>query len=973
LDIATPAPGSGAIAPRARLRSDAPQQSLDGRWRFRVSPSLRTAPEDWRTEDAAGWGTVEVPGHWNLQGYGSPAYSNVQMPFPLDPPYPPDANPIGDHRFEFVASDDVLAHRRRLLRFDGIESAAEVWLNDVLLGTTRGSRLTHEFDVSAVLTAGVNRLAVRVAQFSDATYIENQDMWWLPGVFRSVTLLARPDGGIDDVFVRADYDAATGAGLLEATVEVDGGIPARVVIPELGIDSPAGTALHLDDVEPWSAERPRLYDVEVRTAAETVSLRVGFRRVEVVDAQLLVNGAPVMFRGVNRHEHRAEHGRVFDAAVIRDELLLMKRNHINAVRTSHYPPHPDVLDLFDELGFWVILECDLEAHGFDRVGWRGVPSADPAWRDAYLDRMRRTVHRDKNHSSVLMWSLGNESYRGSNLEAMARWTKAFDPTRLVHYEGDPASRYVDVYSLMYTPHDEIRELGEEGLRPAPVRASADELHRLSLPVIQCEFAHAMGTGPGGLQEYWDLFEQYPRLAGGFVWEWIEHGILAPDDGTGRRRMLYGGDFGEDVHDGDFVIDGLVDADRRPRPGLLHYAAVIAPVVVTVAADRRRVRVANRYDVLDLAHVSLSWERVVDGEPVDAGILTLPPCPARTVVEVELPESARAPRAHAVSDVVTVTAATTADSPWAPAGHEVGGGQDVVRRPRVPAARAEATASDRGVGPLQLDPATGRMTALGGLAISGPVVGVWRAPTDNDRDYGSEELDLPSMAERWHAAAIDRMVTRLVAIDSSTDAGIDAGTVRVRTRTGTPIFDTAIDATATWSALEGGAVRLDIALEPNASWTGEWARLGLDFELPGAPGDVDLVGYGPVPSYPDLRAGARFGWWRIPADELTVDHVRPQESGSRIDVSEATIRLREGALRIRSLTTPFALTVSPHSRRALAAAAHDWELPDEDRTFVSIDLAQAGVGTATCGPGVLPRHRLFPRAGAISLTFEHLPL
>ncbi|GAA5206135.1 glycoside hydrolase family 2 TIM barrel-domain containing protein [Microbacterium kyungheense] len=967
MDIATPAPGTGAVAPRARLRSDAPQQSLDGRWRFRVSPSLRSAPAHWRTEDAEGWGEVEVPGHWNLQGYGSPAYSNVQMPFPLDPPYPPDANPIGDHRFEFVPSDGVLAHRRRLLRFDGIESAAEVWLNDTLLGTTRGSRLTHEFDVSAVLTAGVNRLAVRVAQFSDATYVENQDMWWLPGVFRSVTLLARPDGGIDDVFVRADYDPATGAGLLEAAVEVDGDRPARIVIPELGVDAAAGTALRLDGIEPWSAERPRLYDVEVRTAAETVRLRVGFRRVEVVDAQLLVNGAPIMFRGVNRHEHHPERGRVFDAEVVREELLLMKRHHINAIRTSHYPPHPDVLDLFDELGFWVILECDLEAHGFDRVGWRGVPSDEPAWREAYLDRMRRTVHRDKNHAAVILWSLGNESYRGANLEAMARWTKQFDPTRLVHYEGDPASRYVDVYSLMYAPHDRIRELGEERLQPAPVRATADELHRLSLPVIQCEFAHAMGTGPGGMQEYWDLFEQYPRLAGGFVWEWIEHGIVAPDDGTGRRRMLYGGDFGEAVHDGNFVMDGLVDADRRPRPGLIHYAAVIAPVVVTVAADRRRVTISNRYDTLSLGHVALSWERVVDGERVDAGILTLPSCPARSTVDVELPESARAPRPHAVADVVTVTAATAGDSPWATAGHEVGSGQDVVRRARPAAAPADATASDRGVGPLELDPATGRVTALGGLALDGPTVDVWRAPTDNDRDYGLEELDLPSMAERWHDAAIDRMVTRLVGIDA------DGGAVRVRTRTGTPIFDSAIDATATWSALEDGAVRLDIALEPHGGWTGEWARLGLDFELPGAPGDVDLVGYGPVPSYPDLRSGARFGWWRIPAGELTVGHVRPQESGSRIDVSEATIRLRDATLRIRSLTAPFALTVSPHSRRALAAAAHDWELPDEDRTFVALDLAQAGVGTASCGPGVLPRHRLFPRAAEISLTFERLPL
>lgn len=965
MEIATTSPGSGTTAPRARLRSDAPSQSLDGRWRFRVSPSLRAAPEDWRVADADGWGVVDVPGHWNLQGYGSPAYSNVQMPFPVDPPHPPDVNPIGDYRLDFAASDEVIAHRRRILRFDGIESAAEVWLNDVLLGTTRGSRLTHEFDVSDVLVPGTNRLAVRVAQFSDATYLENQDMWWLPGIFRSVTILARPDGGVDDVFVRADYDADTGAGTLDVSVRVDGEAAARIVIPELGIDAPAADTLRIAGVEPWTAEQPRLYDAEVRTQAEVVALRIGFRRVEVRDTQLLVNGAPIMLRGVNRHEHRPRHGRVYDADVARDELLLMKRHNINAVRTSHYPPHPDVLDLFDELGFWVIDECDLETHGFEHVDWRRNPSADPAWRDAFLDRIRRTVHRDKNHPSVIMWSLGNESHVGANLEEMARWAKTADPTRLIHYEGDRASRYVDVYSRMYATHDEVRAIGEEALVPAPFDATPAEVRRRTLPFLQCEFAHAMGTGPGGLQEYWDLFETFPRHAGGFVWEWLEHGI-AVDGPDGTSRTLYGGDFGEDVHDGNFVIDGLVDADRNPRPGLLHYAAVIAPIVVGIDGARTRVRLENRYDFRDLADVALRWTRTVDGEVVASGTLPTPACGPRSAAMVDLPDECRTDAAARVADALTVEAVSAAASAWAEAGHVIASGQDVRDgRPVAPAPAAVAATADV-VGAARFDRTGGGLQSLGGLAIAGPTVGVWRAPTDNDRDIGDDELDLPSYAERWRAAGMDRTVTRLV------DALTEGGAVTVRTRTGTPILDSAVDARLRWTALEGGAVRLDAELEPHGTWITEWARIGLDFVLASAPVGVDLAGYGPMPSYPDLRAAARFGWWHLDADELTVDHVRPQESGSRIGVREAEIATEAGTLHVSSLDAPFALTVSRHSRRSLAGAAHNWELTPDGQTHVTIDLAQSGVGTATCGPGVLPRYRLPARPAAISLILRHEP-
>ncbi|WP_156759213.1 glycoside hydrolase family 2 TIM barrel-domain containing protein [Microbacterium karelineae] len=982
MQIARMSPGAGSLPPRARLRSDAPAQQLDGTWRFRLNPALRAAPTGaWDSGDVSEWGDIAVPGHWNLQGHGSPAYTNVQMPFPLDPPHPPDDNPIGDYVADVEADPALLAHPRQILRFDGIESAAEVRLNGVDLGSTRGSRLTHEFDVTGILHSGANRLAVRVAQFSDATYLEDQDMWWLPGIFRSVTLLARPEGGIRDAFVHADFDAETGRGSLR--VDVDADRPARILVDELGIDADAGGTIDAGAVEPWSAERPRLYEAELRTETERVSLRIGFRRIEVRDTQILVNGAPIMLRGVNRHEHHPDRGRVFDAAFVREELLLMKRHHINAVRTSHYPPHPEVLDMFDELGFWVIDECDLETHAFEFIGWRGNPSADPRWREAYLDRMRRTVHRDKNHPSVLMWSLGNESHTGSNLDQMALWTKQFDPDRLLHYEGDWSCRHTDVYSRMYAGHDEVRRIGEEGLAGPAFDADAAHARRARLPFIQCEFVHAMGTGPGGMREYWDVFERFPRLAGGFVWEWVEHGIRG-DDG----RIRYGGDFGERVHDGNFVIDGLVSADRDPRPGLTHYAAVIAPLRISVDAGRSSMSIENRYDHVDLAHLELAWERVIDGDVVAEGRIPMPACGPRSAASVDLLAECRGERAAATADVLTIAAVTREATPWAAAGHAVGHGQDVriagasrpddgtsariddgaATSPTDPPMGAPDAAAAEPPGatarPAVFDPVTGSLASLGGLVIAGPSVGVWRAPTDNDHGRLHGEDDPRPMADRWHAAGMDRMVTRLISFDES-----DA--VRVRTRTGVPILDAAVDARLTWTPVSDAAMRLDVEIDPAGEWPVDWARLGLDLAIDAAPTGVEFAGLGPVSAAPDMLDGARFGWWSLDPADLIVDHVRPQESGARLGVVDATIATAAGALRVRALADPFALTVSPFAREEIARAEHSWDLRADGRTHVSIDLAQSGVGTASCGPGVLPRHRLAPRSFRTSLLLERV--
>ncbi len=421
------APGSDTrCPPRAFLRSDAPTASLDGRWRFLLhaaDPADDGVPAFAAPDfpDRA-WPTVAVPGHWVLQGHGSPIYTNVQYPFPIDPPHVPDENPTGDHRLVFTVPVDVAAAGRVRLRFDGVESLATVWLNGSEIGWFTGSRLPTEFDVTDRLTDGDNVLAVRVHQWSAASYVEDQDQWWLPGIFRSVTLVGRPLDGLDDVGVLADLDPSTGVGTL--TVELVGTFPVTVALPELGIlrtwDRAADVApIEIGPVQPWSAETPRLYDLTVSAPGETVSLRAGFRRIEIVGDRLLANGRPLVFRGVNRHETNPDVGRVFDEDVVVRDLHLMKRHHINAIRFAHQPPHPRNLELCDELGFWVVAECDLETHGFSEVDWRGNPCDDPRWRPALLDRIARTVERDKNHACIALWSLGNEAGTGRNLADMA--------------------------------------------------------------------------------------------------------------------------------------------------------------------------------------------------------------------------------------------------------------------------------------------------------------------------------------------------------------------------------------------------------------------------------------------------------------------------------------------------------------------------------------------------------------------------
>ncbi|MBA2770229.1 MAG: DUF4981 domain-containing protein, partial [Sporichthyaceae bacterium] len=685
-------PVRGVRPARAWLRSDAPVLDLSGAWRFRYS-TRADLPDDFAVPDFAdaGWDILPVPAHWQLHGYGAPAYTNVQYPFPVDPPYVPDENPTGDYRRTFAVPDGFLTQgSRALLRFEGVDSAFRVWVNGTEVGTSVGSRLPTEFDVTNALRVdGENVIAARVHQWSSASYLEDQDMWWLSGIFREVLLLSRPPDGVQDVFVHADYAATTGTG----TLRVDTPAPARVRVPELGVDAASNQEISAGPVEPWSAEVPRLYDMEVvaegteGSPVETVQLRIGFRSVTIADGVFTVNGRPVKLRGVNRHEFSPDRGRAVTAQDMLADVLLMKRHNINAVRTSHYPPHPAFLDLCDEYGLWVVAECDLETHGFFLVDWRDNPSDDPRWQEAMIDRVTRTVERDKNHPSVVLWSLGNESGTGQNLTAMADWVRERDPSRPIHYEHDWSCRDVDVYSRMYATHDEVAAISTRS--ESPLDDPLLDERRRAMPFVLCEYAHAMGNGPGGLLEYQQLFESSPRCMGGFIWEWIDHGLRQRDD-RGRARYGYGGDFGEQVHDGNFVADGLLFPDRSPSPGLLDYAAVIAQVRIEPAV--LGVRVSNRFDFRDLADVAFRWAHEVDGVETAAGDLDVPSLGPGESAVVALPSAATEAGGGPGERWVTVAAALQRSAPWAKAGHLITRGQVQLAAPDAAGSRSAGSRS-----------------------------------------------------------------------------------------------------------------------------------------------------------------------------------------------------------------------------------------------------------------------------------------
>ncbi|WP_127502036.1 glycoside hydrolase family 2 TIM barrel-domain containing protein [Actinoplanes solisilvae] len=880
------APPTGAEPPRARLRTTAGVLPLDGSWRFAWSP---TADTDQDPADAGeSWDSLPVPGNWQMHGYGSPAYTNVRYPFPIDPPYVPSENPTGEYR-RTVRRPDDWDGGRVLLRFDGVDSWFEVWINGESVGRSSGSRLTVEFDVTERLTGGDDLLAVRVHQWSFASYVEDQDQWWMSGIFRSVDLLHRPDGGIDDLRVIAGYDHETGEGLLTVEAPVD----VRWELPSLGLKD----ATRVPSVEPWSAENPRLYRLLVSTASETVTLDIGFRTVRVEGDRLLLNGAPLIFRGVNRHDIDARTGRAVPREQMERDVALMKEHNINAVRTSHYPPDPYFLDLCDRHGLYVVDECDIETHGFSQVDWRGNPSDNPAWADVYLDRMRRTVERDKNATSVVMWSLGNEAGWGRNLAANAAWTRSRDPGRPIHYEGDTSCVSVDVYSRMYPPYDELAAIGrhEESALPDP----AQDAKRRGMPMMMCEYGHAMGNGPGGLADYEAIIDAHPRLAGGFIWEWVDHGLLR--DGSYR----YGGDFGEAVHDGSFVIDGLVFPDRTPSPGLTELAAIITPVRLSLRGGD--LVIENRWSFTDTSAVTFTSPDGVLDVPVVGPLSTL-----------RLPFAGASVTATSDGRVLSRVHRASTPAPVAFAGRPV-------QRPE----------------------------HLGPFPVAALTLDAWRAPTENDRFPGLRNK--VSMEQQWRKAGLDRLLERVV--DENRVRYFPAG------------LDSGFEVTYAWSSDGSATrLEVDIERLGEWRLTLPRLGIALGLRMPDpAAALVEWHGLGPGEAYPDSRAAVWPGKHRLSVREMQTPYVVPQENGNRSEVSWLSVSTPDGAVKVTG-DQPFEAAVRPWSTAALEKARHSDELAAGDLLWLHLAAGVTGLGSASCGPPVRTQAQYRTSRARLAFTF-----
>jgi len=654
--------------------------------------NLSKVPEDFHTKDfdSTGWDTVPVPSNWQMHGYDVPNYTNIEYPYPLDPPDVPDENPIGLYRKDFHIPE-AWSGRQVFISFGGVNSAFTLWINGHRIGYGQCSHMPFDFNITEYILPGRNALAVMVYKWSATSYIEGQDFWRLSGIFREVYLYSTPNVHIKDFHINTHLDSQYRDAVYSAKITLKNyskcqsdkyfvavslidkcGKPVfekNINAPvQLGPGDEAVVTLEEKVINPgkWTAETPHLYKTlvvlkdEKENIVEAETVNTGFRKIEIKNSQLYINGISVKLKGVSRHDTDCDLGHAVSREVMLKDILLIKQHNINTVRTSHYPNDPYWLDLCDEYGLYVIDEADLEAHGFGYEDPEYDLSDKEEWKEVFIDRARRMVERDKNHPSVIMWSLGNETRYGKNHDAMAEWIRKKDNTRPIHYERALDAKVVDVVSVMYP---EVHDLIKEGERTDDSR-----------PFFMCEYAHAMGNGPGNLKEYWDAIYKYPRLIGGCVWEWVDHGIrqFAED---GKQWFAYGGDFDDQPNSGNFCIDGLNYPDRKPHSGLIEYKKIIESVVVeSVDLGKGKIKITNRYDFISLEHLEGSWELMSDGVVIEQGLLPLLGIPPKASKEYVIPYSLPEFVEPGVEYWLNITFRLNKTLSWAPKGHLIASSQ-----------------------------------------------------------------------------------------------------------------------------------------------------------------------------------------------------------------------------------------------------------------------------------------------------------
>ncbi|MEG2217689.1 MAG: glycoside hydrolase family 2 TIM barrel-domain containing protein [Clostridia bacterium] len=918
-------------------------QRLSGIWRFKWLPSAMQSDMEevllGATEEM-GYRDIQVPRSWQHAGYGRFLYTDEAYPFPLDPPFVPAKNETGVYKRKIDIQDGF---ERYTLRLEGAESCAEVYVNGQFAGYTQGSRLAAEFEISPYVHIGENDLCIVVHMFCDGTYLEDQDMWWLGGLMRDVYLIRRKASGIQNLLLNADYCAQTGGGTLALKVEVFGaGKPSYKLLDADGrcvgeqINAPVSLTLSLPTVTPWNAEEPYLYTLllsvmdESGAEVETVCQRVGFRHVEIQGGTLLLNGARIMLRGVNRHEYSAINGRAVSYSDTKADLLLMKKYHINAVRTSHYPNAPFFYDLCDELGLYVMDECDLETHGFEIEGVPFCLVEDERWKNAYLDRARRTVARDRNHACVLMWSLGNESYWGSNFSAMYEYIKAEDPTRPVHYEGDRAGDSADVTSTMYSSIGLLQEL---------------DMSIKGKPHILCEFCHAMGNGPGSIAEYVEFMEHSQRIQGYFVWEWRDHGVKTiREDGTICYR--YGGEFGEDYTSSNFCMDGLLSSDNTPTPGFHAFAKAIEPLHVTME-DQARASMVNRFAFRTLRDVLAVWTLRCDGEIVAQAEETLPLLVPQGRMMLCAPADLLGLAERACGHATLTLECRHGEE-------ELGWGAYVVKRyqPACAIVRGELSVEEkadlllvRGEGfSVAVSMMDGRLKDFRMqdrlLLIDGPMLDFFRAYIDNDRIPQKlwEEKNLHSMSVTVTDVSWAELGDSIL-ISIGARIGANARNWRVPTKIEYRIF-----ADGTMKVRFFGRFDGDFGM----GYLQEVPRVGTTLSVPAVFEQALYLGCGPDETYVDSRHNSRKDVFTSTVANMAFPYECPQDSGNRTDTD--LLVLHDGQVGIAFATLePKDISVHTCTAKDLWKTAHHADLPVRDELEVHIDQINSGLGSGSCGP------------------------
>ena len=1013
---------------------------LNGTWKFRWTPVpderiVEFYQTDFNDKD---WVGFPVPANWEVNGYGTPIYVSAGYPFKIDPPRVmgepkvdyttyKERNPVGQYRRSFQLPAGWEARGQTFLRFEGVMSAFYVWINGERVGYSQGSMEPSEFNITNYLHAGENQIALEVYRYSDGSYLEDQDFWRFGGIHRSIHLLHTPDIRIRDYAVRtlpvstdyqdfilqidpqfSVYRGMTGKGTtLQGVLKDASGREIATLkgdvedildlehkagrmnewYPQRGPRKLGRMSATIKSPKRWTAETPYLYKLHLTLLTaegeviEQVEQSVGFHSVEIRNGQLLVNGAPVRFRGVNRHEHDPRTARVMSEERMLQDILLMKQANINAVRTSHYPNVSRWYELCDSLGLYVMDEADIEEHGL-----RGTLASTPDWHAAFLDRAVRMAERDKNHPSIVMWSMGNESGYGPNFAAISAWLHDFDPTRPVHYEGaqgaggEPDPKTVDVISRFYT------RVKQEYLNPGIAegedkeRAENARWERLleiaertndNRPMMTSEYAHSMGNALGNFKEYWDEIYSNPRMLGGFIWDWVDQGIYKtlPD---GRIMVAYGGDFGDKPNLKAFCFNGLLMSDRETTPKYWEVKKVYSPVELRVESGE--LRVTNRNHHTDLSQYRCLWTLSIDGKQKDQGEITLPEVAPGESETIPLPVSIAGKKASAkaTSDLrLTISFILKRDALWAKAGHEVAWEQFCIQegallssklenrgRLKVRADEEHLSISGSGFSIQWEKNVTGSLTSLtyhGKEMLAHPadfplqpVTQAFRAPTDNDKSFGNW------LAKDW---SLHQMDNPRISLDSFKHEVREDGAVIVRVQTRNRYKEGMIVTKFLYTILSDGTIDLKTTFQPQGILP-ELPRLGIAFCLSSDYNTFIWQGRGPQDNYPDRKTSAAVGLWKGSVADQYVHYPRPQDSGNKEEVCRLMLTDRHGkGIRVDAVEDVFSASALHYTAQDLYKETHDCNLKPRPEVILSLDAAVLGLGNSSCGPGVLKKYAI----------------